>query len=246
MSVKATNLVIAHGSEEVISASSFALPAGRVTAVIGPNGSGKSTLLDAIAGLVTPKSGTLEVAAAPGRIAYVLQNPQVNESLPITVNEVVAMGRYSSTGWLGRLGRADRDAVESAMARAGILDFSRRQLHDLSAGQRQRVFVAQGLTQDHDLLLLDEPLSGIDLPTAQAIDTLIHEETGRGCTVILTTHDLAEARAADFVLLLASKVVASGVPAAVLNNESLRAAYGSVLVHADEAAGLFDDPAHHG
>ncbi|MGI8518976.1 MAG: ATP-binding cassette domain-containing protein, partial [Acidimicrobiia bacterium] len=133
-----------------------------------------------------------------------------------------------------------------AMARAGILDLSRRQLHDLSAGQRQRVFVAQGLAQDHDLLLLDEPLSGIDLPTAQAIDTLIHEETGRGCTVILTTHDLAEARAADFVLLLAGKVVASGVPAAVLNNESLRAAYGSVLVHADEAPGLFDDPAHHG
>ncbi|MGI8518430.1 MAG: ATP-binding cassette domain-containing protein, partial [Acidimicrobiia bacterium] len=104
MSVKATNLVIAHGGVEVISESSFALPAGKVTAVIGPNGSGKSTLLDSIAGLVTPRSGALEVVAAPGRIAYVLQNPRVNESLPITVKEVVAMGRYSSTGWLGRLG----------------------------------------------------------------------------------------------------------------------------------------------
>ncbi len=243
--VKATDLVITFGNTEALASSSFEIPAGKIIAVIGPNGSGKSTLLDAIAGLITPKSGTLEVAAPPGRTAYVLQYTKVNDALPITVREVVAMGRYSSAGWLGRFGPADREAIESAMDRAGILEYSGRQLHDLSAGQRQRVYVAQGLAQDHDLLLLDEPLTGIDLPTAQAIDQLIHEETERGCTVILTTHDLAEARAADFVLLLAGRVVASGPPAQVLTSESLRTAYGSVLVHDDDGSRIFDDPAHH-
>ena len=243
--VKATDLVIAFGNTEALASSSFEIPAGEIIAVIGPNGSGKSTLLDAIAGLITPKSGTLEVAARPGRIAYVLQYTKVNDALPITAREVVSMGRYSSAGWLGRFGEEDRKAIESAMDRAGVLDYSGRQLHELSAGERQRVYVAQGLAQDHDLLLLDEPLTGIDLPTAQAIDQLIHEETQRGCTVILTTHDLAEARAADFVLLLAGRVVASGVPNEVLTKDSLRTAYGSVLVHADDESRIFDDPAHH-
>jgi manganese transport system ATP-binding protein len=130
------------------------------------------------------------------------------------------------------------------MKRTGIDALANHQLQDLSGGQRQRAYVAQGLAQDHDLLLLDEPLTGIDLPTAQAIDDIIHDETERGCTVVLTTHDLSEARAADYVLLLAGGVVASGRPDEVLTDEALFAAYGTHVLHPSDQP-MFDDAAHH-
>jgi manganese transport system ATP-binding protein len=117
-------------------------------------------------------------------------------------------------------------------------------LQELSGGQRQRVFVAQGLAQDHDILLLDEPLTGIDLPTAQAIDKVIHDERSRGCAVVMTTHDLSEARVADHVLLLSGRVVASGPPDEVLTAKHLAEAYGESLLHLDEGQVFLDDPAH--
>ncbi len=246
--VRARDLVLGYRTAVAWGPSSFDIPAGRVTAVIGPNGSGKSTLLSAIAGLIEPIGGTLEVAAAAvdsSRIAYVLQTTKVNEALPITVREVVTMGRYSGAGWYRRLGPEDRRAVADAMARTGIDRLAGRQLHHLSGGQRQRAYMAQGLAQDHDLLLLDEPLTGIDLPAAKAIDQVIHEETSRGCTVVLTTHDLTEARAADHTILLAGGVVAEGAPDRVLSADNLVSAYGSALLHVDdEAAVVLDDAAH--
>lgn len=246
--VRARDLVVGYDGHLALARSSFEIPMGRVTAVIGPNGSGKSTLLGAVAGLVEPLAGTIQVAAGGGdrrRIAYVLQTTKVNEALPVTVGEVVAMGRYASAGWYRPLGRRDRQALADAMARTGVDGLTHRQLHQLSGGQRQRVYVAQGLAQDHDLLLLDEPLTGIDLPTARAIDAIIHEETSRGCTVVLSTHDLTEARAADHVLLLAGRVVAQGRPDAVLTPDHLVAAYGAALLHLGEgAAALLDDAAH--
>ena len=243
----AHNLVLGYGATVALAASSFAIPSGRSTVVIGPNGSGKSTLLNAISGLIEPISGTLDVPArgAPTqRIAYVLQTTQVNEALPISVREVVAMGRYADAGGYRRLTSTDREAVAIAMERTGISKLGSRHLRELSGGQRQRVFVAQGLAQDHDLLLLDEPLTGIDLPTAQAIDAVIHDELTRGCTVITTTHDLSEARVADHVLLLSGRVVASGPPEEVLTTEHLTAAYGPSLLHVDEGRIFVDDPAH--
>ncbi|MBU1865806.1 MAG: metal ABC transporter ATP-binding protein [Actinobacteria bacterium] len=244
--VVADRLVLGHGDVVAISASSFVIPAGTVTAVIGPNGSGKTTLLSAIAGLAEPMSGTLQVPCRRQgceRIAYVFQSTKVNESLPISVREVVAMGRYFG-GRYRRLTGADQRAIDDAMERTGITGISGRHLHDLSGGQRQRVFVAQGLAQEHELLLLDEPLTGIDLPTAHAIDAVIHDERSRGCTIVLTTHDLSEARVADHVLLLGGRVVASGPPEEVLVPANLAAAYGSALLHLESGEVLFDDPAH--
>lgn len=241
----ATDLAVSFGSTMALQASSFDIPTGRVTAVIGPNGSGKSTLLNALAGLVSPADGSIRVDAEASRIAYVLQGTRVNEALPITVQEVVMMGRYATAGSYGRLNDADRNAVTEAMERMGITDIAHRHLHDLSGGQRQRAFVAQGLAQDHDLLLLDEPLTGIDLPTAQAIDAVIHDETSRGCSVVMTTHDLSEAQIADHVILLAGRVIVAGDPAEVLTTEHLVAAYGSALLHVDDGGGLLlDDPGH--
>lgn len=245
--VRADDLALGYGSSVALSQSSFELPAGVVTAVIGPNGSGKSTVLNAIAGLLEPISGMIDVPVRSDgahRISYVLQTTKVNEALPISVREVVTMGRYASAGGYGRLTAGDRRAIADAMDRTGITGIASRRLQDLSGGQRQRVFVAQGLAQDHDLLLLDEPLTGIDMPTAQAIDDVIHDELTRGCTVIMTTHDLSEAGVADHVLLLSGRVVASGPPAEVLTEANLSAAYGPALLHADDGTVLVDDPAH--
>lgn len=246
--VLARDVVLAYGTTVAISRSSFSIPSGRVTAVIGPNGSGKSTLLNAVAGLLEPAAGAIETPPAKGesrRIAYVLQTTKVDESLPVSVREVVTMGRYATAGAYRWLTTEDRRAVDEAMERVAITDLAAKHLHELSGGQRQRVFVAQGLAQDHDLLLLDEPLTGIDLPTAQAIDLVIHDETSRGCTVVLTTHDLSEAHVADHVLLLSGRVVAAGTPREVLTADNLIAAYGPSLLHVGEGGGLFvDDPAH--
>jgi manganese transport system ATP-binding protein len=245
--VTAHDVVLAYGNSIAIARSTFEIPQEQVVAVIGPNGSGKSTLLNAIAGLLEPVAGTMEVHArrhGTHRIAYVLQTTKVNDALPITVREVVAMGRYAGAGAYSRMRAADRDAVAAAMERTGIDSIAGRHLHELSGGQRQRVFVAQGLAQDHDLLLLDEPLTGIDLPTAQAIDDVIHDERQRGCTVILTTHDLTEAGVADYVVLLSGRVVACGPPEHVLTAEHLTAAYGPSLLHVEDGRIFIDDPAH--
>lgn len=245
--VHAESVELGYNGHVALSASSFDIPDGAITALIGPNGSGKSTLLNAIAGLLQPRSGSLQIepiGTEPRRVAYVLQSTKVNDTLPVTVAEVVAMGRYAGKGPFRQLDSADKRAVSDAMDRMSIKDLARRHLTELSGGQRQRVFVAQGLAQAHDVLLLDEPVTGLDLPSAQAIDDVIHDEHSRGCTVILTTHDLAEARVADHVLLLSGRVVASGHPDDVLTAEHLAAAYGANLLHLDGEKLFLDDPHH--
>lgn len=245
--VTARDLVVAYGDTVALDKSTFEIPSGSVTAIIGPNGSGKSTLLNTIAGLTAPHAGTIEVPArrdGPHRISYVLQTTKINDTLPVSVEEVVMMGRYAALGSYRWVGADDRAAVSAAMGRVGITDLASKQLSELSGGQRQRVFVAQGMAQDHDLLLLDEPLTGIDITTAQAIDAAIHEEIDRGCTVILTTHDLSEAQVADYVVLLAGRVIAAGTPEVVLTADHLAAAYGHALLHVDEGRIFLDDAAH--
>lgn len=244
IAVRARRLAVRYGSAMALAASDFEIVRGGVTAVIGPNGSGKSTMLNAIAGLVEPSGGSIELDVTPGRLSYVMQATKVNESLPVTVREVVTMGRYASRGAYGWMGSEDRAAVASAMERLEIAALGSRHLHELSGGERQRVFVAQGLAQDHDMLLLDEPLTGIDLTTAQAIDDVIHREKEDGCTVLMTTHDLSEARTADHVVLLSGRVVALGSPSEVLTEENLVSAYGPSLLHVEKGRVFLDDPAH--
>lgn len=250
MSVNAitgSDLSASYGSKTVLAASDFTIPQGGITALIGPNGSGKSTLLSVIAGLVEPDSGELRVHPIDDRdrrLAYVFQSTKVNEMLPVTVREVVAMGRYPTTGPRRRFTQDDHRIVDEAIERMDLTDIETRHLKELSGGQRQRVFVAQGLAQDHDVLLLDEPMTGLDMPSARAIDEVIHSEHARGCTVVITTHDLSEARDAEHVILLAGRVVANGPPSEALSEAHLAAAYGPGLLHPDQGLPLIDDPAH--
>jgi manganese transport system ATP-binding protein len=242
-------VVIQRGSSVAVHASDFTVPGGCMTAIIGPNGSGKSTLLHAIAGLLPISAGDLEVLGASpdgGQrgVSYVLQYTTVPVGTPLTVAETVMMGRYPRLGLLGRPSRDDRSIVADAMDRLEITDLARRHLTELSGGQRQRVYVAQGIAQEHQMLLLDEPLTGLDLVSARTIDSIIHDEPARGCTVVLTTHDLAEARAADHVILMGGRVIASGPPQQALTRDNLIAAYGLGALH-DTDLEVPDFPTEH-
>lgn len=236
------------GSTVALARSDFAIPTGATTAVIGPNGSGKSTLLAGIAGIHEPTSGAIEVLgqnpqdAAP-RVAFVPQSTKVNDALPVTVREVVAMGRYPSLGFFGRFTAADHEAVSKAMERLNLVELAARHLSQLSGGQRQRVFIAQGLAQDHDILLLDEPMTALDGVSAGIVDGVVAEERAAGRTVILTTHDLDEAQQCDHVILVGGRVVSEGTPDVVLTAETLSEVYRSQVVDL-EGRLLFDDPAH--
>jgi manganese transport system ATP-binding protein len=248
--IRGQDVVIVRDGHVALASSTFRVPEAAITAVIGPNGSGKSTLLHAATGLLPLESGTIEVLGKPpvearGEVAYVVQHMNVNPGIPMTVREVVSMGRYPSTGLLKRLSTADKAQVTDAMALLRIDDLADRQVARLSGGQRQRVFVAQALAQDHRVLFMDEPLTGLDIQSAQTIDDIMHEEPARGCSVVFTTHDLEEARAADHVILVSGYVVADGAPEDVLTPENLATAYGLGLLHPENTAGLgIIDDAH--
>lgn len=200
---------------------------GTTTALIGPNGSGKSTLLHVIAGLLPASTGSV-ASATPARdaVAMVFQSTNLDAGLPLTVSEVVAMGRYPHRGLIGRFRREDHRAIGEAMTRLEITDLARRQLAELSGGQRQRVLTARALAQQAEVLLLDEVHAGLDATSEILITRAVDEERDRGAVVVAATHDLEVASRADQVVLLAGRAVAWGPAAEVLVPARLAAAYG--------------------
>ncbi|MET8831949.1 zinc ABC transporter ATP-binding protein AztA [Streptomyces sp. NPDC004610] len=192
-----------------------------MTALVGPNGSGKSTLLGVLAGVIHPTSGTLDRRGAPPP-AFVPQRAAVPDALPLTVRETVEMGRWGERGPWRRLTRRDHALVDDALDRLGIGDLAARQLGALSGGQRQRALIAQGLTQGSDLLLLDEPTTGLDPGARDRIAALLAELVADGVTVVQATHDLTAARTADVCLLLRDgRLVGQGRPDEVLTPAAL-------------------------
>lgn len=241
--VTTEGLTVTYGSRVALDGVSIAVPPATTVAVIGPNGSGKSTLLRSLAGLLTPSSGSVSLGDAT--VALVLQATDVDRSLPITVRETVRMARYAVRGMFRPLRAADHAAVEAAMAQLDVDGLADRQLHDLSGGQRQRVLVAQGLAQEADVLLLDEPVTGLDVVSRQVILDVIDEQRRLGRTVLMTTHSLDDARRCDQVLLLAGRTVAYATPDEVLVEEHLRAAFGGRVLRLPDGEIVVDDPHHH-
>ncbi len=218
------------------------IPAGASVAIIGPNGSGKSSLLKVIGDVIDPTSGTCETGGASA--AIVLQSTDVDQSVPLTVRDVVAMARFPRLGLLKRPNATDRAAVDSAMERLEISDLANRQIHQLSGGQRQRAFVAQGLAQGAEILLLDEPLTGLDVRSRSIITSVLDDEHAAGRTVITTTHNFDDAGRCELVLLLATSFIAFGPPEEVFTEEHLRTAFGGKFVRVGETM-VLDDPHHH-
>ena len=208
------------------------IPGGTMTAVVGPNGGGKSTLLKLLLGLLDPWDGSVRVfGLAPGavrrRIGYVPQTGSGDWRFPATVGEVVMMGRNGRIGLFRWPGAADRAAVCEALDRVGMLARIDEQVSELSGGQQQRVFFARALVQEPELLLLDEPLAGVDALTEQDVYRLLRELVDRGVTVLFTTHNLSSvAEQFDLAVFVNRSVVAAGPPSAVFNEATLRATYG--------------------
>jgi ABC-type Mn2+/Zn2+ transport system ATPase subunit len=220
--LSAHGLTVRYGEVEALDAVDVEIPRGATVAVLGPNGSGKSTLFAAAVGLVEPADGT--ITAATDRIAYLPQQIAVEPMFPATVEDVVRMGRWGDLGPRRRMAQRDFDLVAAAMAGLDVEHLSGRRVGELSGGQRQRALLAQVAAQDAELLLLDEPFTGVDAPTEGTVRTLIESWRGEGRTVMVATHDLARAaRDYDLVLALNRQVVAFG-PASTACTEDVLAA----------------------
>ena len=240
--ISTVNLCADYGDTHALCDVSIELPEASSLAIIGPNGSGKSTLLGVLAGTIDAVSGTAAVSGRPP--ALVLQSTDVDRSLPITVRDTVSLARYPSLGLLGRFRAEDKAAVDTALERLDVADLADRQLHELSGGQRQRVLVAQGVAQETGVLLLDEPITGLDMTSRSIILDLIDEETANGRTVVMTTHNLEEARRCGYVLILNSSAIAFGTPDEAMTADNLRRAFGGKFIQVGDEF-ILDDPHHH-
>ena len=233
-------LTVSYGQRPVLRSVTFDVPAGKLVGVVGPNGAGKSTLLRALLGLIEPDSGWIRIAGrAVGqcrdRLAYVPQTEAVDWDFPVTVFDVVLMGRYGRLGWLGRPSATDCQAALRALQLVSMSEFFDRHIRQLSGGQQQRVFIARALCQEADILLLDEPFAGVDAATEQAIFALIGKLTAEGKTLIVVNHDLSVLDRFDLVMLLNQRVVAFGPTRDVVNDDNLRRTYGGRLTLLDRA-----------
>jgi ABC-type Mn2+/Zn2+ transport system ATPase subunit len=205
----------------------FAAEPGRIVGVLGPNGGGKTTLFRALLDELPIRRG--EVALA-GRPAYVPQTERARLDFPVSAFDVVLMGAFARTPWFRRVARHDRDAADAALARVGLDDQAGASFGALSGGQRQRVLIARALLQQAPVLLLDEPLSGVDGVSAARIESLFRELRGEGRTLLVATHDVQQARRWDAVLCLHGRQVAFGAPGEVLTTAVLQATYGAELI----------------
>jgi len=229
---------------DVLDSVSFTIERGDFVGIVGPNGSGKTTLLKTIAGLHPVQCGAATVfGASPDRVdrrrvGYVPQIESVNWAFPVTVFDVVLMGRYGRLGLFRRPAAGDRDAAMRALEDVGMADRAQSQIGALSGGQQQRAFVARALVQEPDLMLLDEPIAGVDAASQHAIFTLLEERNQRGMTIVATTHDLScVATWFAKVMCLNHRVIAFGPPREVLTSDILSTTYGShVLVIPQESA----------
>jgi manganese/iron transport system ATP-binding protein len=218
---------------------SFEIPRGTVTALVGVNGSGKSTLFKAIMGFVPAAKGTIKIlgldvedALAKNLVAYVPQSEEVDWAFPVLVEDVVMMGRYGHMGFLRRPKKADHDAVNEALRRVSMQDFRTRQIGELSGGQRKRVFLARSLAQDGQVILLDEPFTGVDVKTEEQIVSLLRELRDEGRVMLVSTHNLGSVpEFCDRTVLVKGTVLNYGLTETTFTRENLEKTFGGVLRH---------------
>lgn len=230
--IKVEHLTVNYEKTAALWELSFEIPAGTLCAILGPNGAGKSTFLKSALGLIKPLSGKVEFFGKSfkevrHRVAYVPQRSSVDWDFPITLFDLVLMGRFGKMGFFKRPKLADREAAKRVLERVGLAPFAERQISQLSGGQQQRLFIARALLQEADIYLMDEPFAGIDATTEKELVLLFDQLKSQGKTVILVHHDLGSVEDYfDFVVLLNRGLIATGKPSEVLHSETLMRAYG--------------------
>ena len=243
------DVTVRYGDVLALDGATLSIERGRVCGLIGMNGSGKSTLFKTIMGMLRPDQGDVLIdgdqpgrARRTGRVGYVPQREDVDWSFPISVRDVVMMGRYGHMGFLRRARPQDRAAVDQALERVGMTEFRHRQIGELSGGQKKRVFLARALAQGAAVILLDEPFTGVDVKTEDAIIALLRQMRDEGRVMLVSTHDLGSVpEFCDRVVLVKGTVLAHGPTAEVFTPQNLRLAFGGVLRHLVLGAGQIHD-----
>jgi len=238
--IEARNLTVTYrNGHTALRDASFEIPRGTVTALVGVNGAGKSTLFKAIMGFVPVAQGQITLLGRPVRealrnnlVAYVPQSEEVDWAFPVLVEDVVMMGRYGHMGLMRRASRADHDAVDRALDRVNMQDYRKRQIGELSGGQRKRVFLARALAQEGQVILLDEPFTGVDVNTENQIIALLGELREEGRVMLVSTHNLGSVpEFCDRTILVKGTVLAYGHTDEVFTRDNLERAFGGVLRH---------------
>ena len=225
--VRVEGVSAGYGGPPVLEDISFALHGGERVAVLGPNGGGKTTLFRVLIGELKPLAGLVDV---PERCGLVPQTERSRLDFPVSALDVALMGGVSARPWWRLAGRADRARARDTLGTVGLADRADATFGELSGGQRQRVLVARALVQDAPVVLLDEPFSGLDRPSAERLDALLDRLAGDGRTVMIATHDIDQARRWDRILCLNHRVIALGAPGDVLTRQTLQATYGAAAV----------------
>ncbi len=236
------DLTVAYHKKPVLWGIDVVVPKGKLVGIVGPNGAGKSTLIKAVMGILPISSGWVKIFGKPfkknlTRVGYVPQRESVDWDFPVSVMDVVLMGRYGRLGLLKRPTKHDRDVARECLEKVKMLPYANRQISNLSGGQQQRVFLARALAQESDLYFMDEPFAGVDAATESAIIELLHELKEKGKTLLVVHHDLPTARNYfDMLLLLNMRVVAFGPTEEVFTYELLQKTYGGRLTILSEVA----------
>ena len=245
------DLSVAYGRHLILKDVSAEIHRGQVVGVIGPNGGGKSTLLKAIVGIIPVLSGTITVlgrsaASMRSRMAYVPQREAVDWEFPVTVQDVVLMGRYARGRWPHFPNRRDREVALEMLDRVGMSAYRNAQIGQLSGGQQQRVFVARALAQEADVLLLDEPMTGIDAGTQEVVLRIIEEQSAAGRIVLLATHDLVSASSTcDCLCCVSERMVSYGSTVDMYTAENLSQTFGGPVIVLGPQSGIVGSGSHH-
>lgn len=235
--LRVDSLSVAYGERRALEEATFSVPRGAMLGVVGPNGGGKSTLIKAVLGLAPSEKGRVELLgrkvdrSARRLVGYVPQREEVNWDFPLSALDVVLMGRVPSLKLFRGHSARDKKLASEALQTVGMYHHADTRIRELSGGQQQRVFLARALAQEAEILLLDEPVSGVDAPSQHEIFDLLHRLQAGGRTIVVTTHDLScVAERFDLALLLNRRVVALGKPEEVFTQQLLNEAYQSHLM----------------
>ena len=241
------NVTVGYDGQPILQDVTFQIPHGARVAVVGPNGAGKSTLFKALVGLLPVRAGRIlihgqSMGSHQDCVAYVPQREEVDWGFPATVSDVVMMGRYDHQNWIRRASLEDRQIVGRSLAQMGVAQLATSSISELSGGEQQRVFLARALAQQPHILLMDEPFTGVDVPTQESTLSLLDDLQAEDVTAMIATHDLGIAmQKFDLMLLLNHRLIAFGPPAEVMRQQNVLEAFGSHVTVLPDGSLIIDE-----